>query len=176
MSKQKGFTLIEVSLAIVIGVIVLAGAVALYNQTKIATGNAKAQEKVLRAANAVELLAAESGGAYPTIDQLRGKWITLAPDDARSSPWGGIAGKAGDWTTDPTVRGILDLTMWNTTPWNNFALGNQDYQGLLAYGVNTPGATQSATDFMSGVTKTYHRYIIGIIDPRGNAPCFPIGQ
>ncbi|MNX70139.1 hypothetical protein D3C86_1013800 [compost metagenome] len=176
MSKQKGFTLIEVSLAIVIGVIVLAGAITLYNQSRISAGNAKAQAKVLRSANIVETLAAESGGSYPSLDQLRSKWFAVAPDDARTSPWGGNAGREGIWTTDPSVRGILNLSTWPGAPWINDTLGNIDYQGLLAYGLNTSGATQSATDFITGKTKIYNHYIIGIIDSRGNAPCYPVGN
>ncbi|HEY9854647.1 MAG TPA: type II secretion system protein, partial [Stenomitos sp.] len=62
---QKGFTLIEVSLAIVIGVIVLAGAITLYNQSKVSAGNSKAQEKALALASIVEELAASNNMAYP---------------------------------------------------------------------------------------------------------------
>ncbi|MBO9540725.1 type II secretion system protein [bacterium] len=177
MSKQKGFTLIEVSLAIVIGVIVLAGAIALYNQTKTSTGNAKAKEKVLRAAAVIESMAAEGGGIYPSPKPLQDKWYAVAGEDALMSPWGGVNGKEGTWCFGVAgVKGILEQTTWKTNPWDNYALGNTDYQGMLAYGINTPGATQSAVDYLSGSTKTFHQYVVGVIDPKGNAPLFPVGN
>ena len=45
-ARIPGFTLIEVTLAIVIGVILIAGGTLLYNQAKNSAGNSRAQAKV----------------------------------------------------------------------------------------------------------------------------------
>lgn len=176
MSKHSGFTLIEVSLAIVIGVTVLAGAVALYNQVKLSAGNARAQAKTLRAADLIETMAAQGGGVYPTLEQLRAKWIALGPEDALTSPWGGTAGMPGEWTQDPSVRGIIEVYLWPANPWTKDYLTDRSAQGLLAYGLNTPGATQSVTDAYTKRTKVYSRYVIGLYDSKGTSPWFPVGQ
>jgi len=89
--RQQGFTLIEVSLAIVIGVVILAGGISLYNQTKLSAGNSKAQERVLALASLVEEMGASSiAQSYPTITNLNTIWAQRRPDDAKANPWGGI--------------------------------------------------------------------------------------
>jgi len=84
---QRGFTLIEVALAIVIGVVVLAGSVALYNQTKFAAGSSKAMEKVNSLASLVDELQARML-VYPSIAQLQSEWRGRR-EDYLGNPWGG---------------------------------------------------------------------------------------
>ncbi len=86
--RQAGFTLIEVSLAIVIGVIVLAGAVVLYQQTKLNAANTAAKEKLQTLALLVEEME-QRNFALPSMGQLRTVWKTRRPDDFNKSPWGG---------------------------------------------------------------------------------------
>lgn len=95
----RGFTLIEVSLAIVIGLIVLAGAVALYNQVRESAATGKMKEKVMAAATIIEEIGAQTG-TYPNPapghidDQNRVivKFKQARPDDYDKSPWGGNVG------------------------------------------------------------------------------------
>lgn len=86
--RQAGFTLIEVSLAIVIGVIVLAGAVVLYQQTKLSAANTAAKEKLQSLAIVVEEME-QRNFALPSMGQLRTVWKARRPDDYNKSPWGG---------------------------------------------------------------------------------------
>ena len=101
---QGGFTLIEVALAIVIGVVVLAGSTALYNQTKIAAGNSKAMEKVNALVSLVDELQARML-IYPSITQLQTAWAQRR-EDYLANPWGGQIFSTttgligGDVTTD----------------------------------------------------------------------------
>lgn len=88
----RGFTLIEVTLAIVIGVIMIAGATLLYNQSKISSGNSRAQAKVLALQQLVEEYAANNAGTYPDIESVRSLWKRKRPDDYLKSPWGGQLG------------------------------------------------------------------------------------
>ena len=91
-TRQQGFTLIEVSLAIVIGVVILAGGISLYNQTKLSAGNSKAQERVLALASlAEEMMGSNPGQTYPTLANLSTLWSQRRPDDKWASPWGGNA-------------------------------------------------------------------------------------
>ena len=91
-TRQQGFTLIEVSLAIVIGVVILAGGISLYNQTKLSAGNSKAQERVLALASlAEEMMASNPQQTYPLLRNLSTLWSQRRPDDKWASPWGGSA-------------------------------------------------------------------------------------
>lgn len=87
LACQKGFTLIEVALAIVIGVVLLAGSTALYNQTKIAAGTSKAMEKVNSLASLVDELQARML-VFPPIAQVQSEWRARR-EDYLANPWGG---------------------------------------------------------------------------------------
>ena len=91
--KHEGFTLIEVTLAIVIGIIMVAGATLIYNQAKTAAGNSKANEKVLALQALVEQYAAQNQGIYPAnVSDVNTLWTRQRPDDWDKSPWGGVLG------------------------------------------------------------------------------------
>lgn len=105
----RGFTLIEVTLAIVIGVIMIAGATLLYNQSKISSGNSRAQAKVLALQQLVEEYAANNAGTYPTIESVRALFKRKRPDDYLKSPWGGQVGVILQNQADTGgTRGIAD--------------------------------------------------------------------
>lgn len=86
--RNHGFTLIEVSLAIVIGLIVLAGAVSLYQQNKTSVQDMAARGKVDALYVVIEEMEARNF-ALPNLDDLRTAWKTRRPDDYNLSPWGG---------------------------------------------------------------------------------------
>lgn len=117
----RGFTLIEVTLAIVIGIILIAGATLIYNQAKQAAGNARAQEKVAALGAVVEQWMAADSGIPPDINDLRALWQRDRPDDYGSSPWGGVASPTTD-QNDPTGNGACSGA--STTPSNGILWGN----------------------------------------------------
>lgn len=88
-ARHQGFTLIEVSLAIVIGLIIVAGSVAIFQQSKISAQNSAAKEKLVALSMLVEEVEARNF-AFPTLSQLRTFWSTRRPDDYDKSPWGGV--------------------------------------------------------------------------------------
>lgn len=98
--KYKGFTLIEVTLAIVIGIIMIAGATLIYNQAKNAAGNSKANEKVMALQSLVEQYAAQNQGIYPSdLVDVNILWARQRPDDFNKSPWGGGLGASYNTAT-----------------------------------------------------------------------------
>jgi type II secretory pathway pseudopilin PulG len=72
--NSLGFTLLEVTLAIVIGIFMMAGATILYDQSRSSSGNSRAQAKSASLQQVVEEFAAENGGTYPRITSVRSLW------------------------------------------------------------------------------------------------------
>jgi len=106
----KGFTLIEVTLAIVIGIIMIAGATLIYNQAKVSAGNSRAQAKVASLQSLIEQYMARADGLAPDITALRALWQRTRPDDFNKSPWGGVCNPCGTDQNQSNVPalGILD--------------------------------------------------------------------
>lgn len=104
---RKGFTLVEVALAVAVGLIIIGGAVLGYNAVKDNASNSNARNRVLSAVTMIEEFSAANGGRYPTSAAAGGPfstmWAAKRPDDASASPWGGLAG-AGTGANDGVVE------------------------------------------------------------------------
>lgn len=169
-SGDRGFTLIEVTLAIVIGVVVLAGATVLYRQAAKSAGNVKAQDKTSALAVIVEEVGVRTG-RYPTPAQLRVHWTNHRPD-ALQSPWGGPVGTKGQGE----LQGIVEVPDPFTTPWEADRYRDLGYAGAIGYTVAATGAqTKDVTDYDSERTRTYRGYVIAIWNQDGHNPCFISG-
>ncbi|MNK66226.1 hypothetical protein D3C87_855420 [compost metagenome] len=166
--SQSGFTLIEVTLAIVIGVVVIAGATVLYNQAKNGAANSAAQSKVGAAASVVEEFAAKNFGTYPTATQIRNAWKRARPDDATNSPWGGLNGASG---TDGLITGTAFGAV--ATALGEDATGARS--GAIEYRVATNQATVSVYDLQTESGKTIRGYGVWIYNARGEGPNFVMG-
>lgn len=99
--RAAGFTLIEVSLAIVVGILVVAGSVALFQQSKVSAQNSAAKEKLMSLSMLIEEID-QRNYSLPTMTQLRTHWKTRRPDDYNKSPWGGT------FTVDPVANNCVD--------------------------------------------------------------------
>ena len=90
---RKGFTLVEVALAVAVGLIIIGGAVLGYNAVKDNAANSNARDRVLTAVSMVEEYASSNGGHYPSAgsNTFVTMWKRKRPDDYNSSPWGGLA-------------------------------------------------------------------------------------
>src|SRR4051812_2125246 len=87
---RKGFTLVEVALAVAVGLIIIGGAVLGYNAVKDNASNSNARDRVLTAVSMVEEYASANGGRYPSAGTtFTTMWKSKRPDDYNSSPWGG---------------------------------------------------------------------------------------
>lgn len=103
--RHAGFTLIEVSLAIVIGLILIAGAVVIFQQSRNSAQNAAAKEKLMSLSMLVEELE-QRNFALPSRVQLASFWKQRRPDDYDKSPWGGTFTITGDdWVDGNDVVG-----------------------------------------------------------------------
>ncbi len=162
--SQSGFTLIEVTLAIVIGVVVIAGATVLYNQAKNSAANSAAQNKVNAAAATVEEFAAKNFGRYPDATQFTNAWTRARPDDAANSPWGGLTGD-----TDGIITAALSANVAEV------AAETAGNVGSIEYRVATTPATYSVYDRQSQSNKTVRNYGIWIYDGQGRGPNFVAG-
>lgn len=167
---ERGFTLIEVTLAIVLGIFVVAGSILMYRQALLSAGNVKAQDKTSSLAVLIEEYAVRTG-RYPTHDQLRKLWVKNR-DDALLSPWGGSLGSLGLGAAD----GIAMSSSAFTDPWYPDTYFNPDYAGVIAYFVANNGAeTKEVTDYDSNRARVYRGYVIGMWNQDGHDPCFVAG-
>ncbi|MEB3187886.1 MAG: prepilin-type N-terminal cleavage/methylation domain-containing protein [bacterium] len=170
---QTGFTLVEVALAIVIGVVLLAGSAALYNQTKIAAGTSKAMEKRGALASLVDELQARIL-VFPSIAQLQVEWRNRR-DDYLGNPWGG--GLSG--TTTGILGGdVLTDTQFGDVPsgvsgWDNASLpggitvpASPDDAGKLIYLRGTDSRYFWVRDVTSLRTIRVRYYAVGIVGNR----------
>ena len=182
--KRKGFTLIEVALAIVIGVIMIAGATLIYNQAKTSAGNSRAEEKVIGLQQSVEAYAAQNAGSYPgNLNVIGDLWQTARPADNTTSPWGGPVGSAvstGGVIGDQGLAPDFALTFVTTGAPTLIASSSPTVQttgvptaiGLLVYDLTTQ--TTAVGEINSPLVNVNH-YGIYIMDSNGRGPNFVVG-
>lgn len=87
-SGQGGFTLLEIGLALGIGIIIAAGVTAFYNQTRDNAGDAAMRQRIGSLQSVVEGLYSAQGQS-PHLDDVQVAWKARRPDDYYKSPWGG---------------------------------------------------------------------------------------
>jgi len=193
--KRRGFTLVEVTLAIVIGIIMIAGATLIYNQAKNSAGNSRAQAKVVSLQQLVEEYAAQNQGLYPDqLGNVQALWTRKRPDDWNKSPWGGLIGSAfspssltgagvGSWTAATTISSASlgagggattaipssPAAVLTGTTINTFA-------GALVYDYNRDNASWSyGGDIMTNTSVGVRGYGVFIADQQGRWPNFIAG-
>jgi len=172
--KKKGFTLIEVTLAIVIGIVMIAGATLIYNQAKNSAGNSRASSKVVAFQQVIEEFAAQNQGVYPTnMRDINDLWVRKRPDDWNKSPWGGVLGTSFSPNSvhvnyAPTLtaaQGIGVLTIANVV-----TLGTQAAPAAALDGARTlttsSGYAGSVTVAAGGIYSGYTTAHDGAIDVR----------
>lgn len=194
--QKRGFTLIEVTLAIVIGIIMIAGATLIYNQAKTSAGNSRAQAKVLALQQLVEEYAARAEGLYPNVlNDLNSLWARKRPDDWNKSPWGGVLGSkyrdqgGGVANWPPSVIEVnfnastSAMTSSNhPTSGSGAQLGaNGTQTGGLVYDLDPTNAiwqygdAVQVGDIMTNRTVTVKGYAVYICDQQGRYPNFITG-
>lgn len=183
--KEQGFTLIEVSLAIVIGVVILAGAITLYNQSKVSAGNSKMNDKVVALTSMIESMAASNNGTYPAVASVVTSWQAQRPSDAGQSPWGGsLANGAGGsvvtfynapGTTGNFMASAANFTVAQTQAW---AAANTPVAsaGTLYYYAPPTNATGSFFDANTNAQGVIvNNYVIAGSLNTGVSPAFVMG-
>lgn len=180
---RKGFTLVEVALAVAVGLIIIGGAVLGYNAVKDNASNSNARNRVLSGVTMVEEYAAANGGRYPASvagasgaagGSFSTMWKAKRTDDFNLSPWGGETGDVSDGVTEvgPTAAAAADasgaaaIELAHGITAGGAEAANMNYVSLTRAGANTwsaitAGSTSSKT--------TFKNYALGIADKNGNA-------
>lgn len=186
LGKQAGFTLIEVTLAIVIGVIMIGGAVVLYQQGKTSAGNSRAKQKVESLRAMAEEMGQRNFGVYPTVDQLRTQWARRRADDYNQSPWGGQIngfddntnrGISSEGATDPNTGDITAIAgaYGNPLPNGGGRPATLGQTGMLYYYRLPNRFRLTLYDRTSDRYVRTPDYAVGMANLDGNLFVFPTG-
>lgn len=165
---RKGFTLVEVALAVAVGLIIIGGAVLGYGAVKDNAANSNARSKVLSTLSIVEEYAAGNGGSYPALATMQTLLPTKRPDDYNKSPWGGDVGTS-------VASGVVSLvTTGFTAGASREAAGDLGaatqlngvaYSAGLLYGTFSGWGTVLTTG--SSTQERFRGYAIGMYDKNG---------
>lgn len=181
---RKGFTLVEVALAVAVGLIVIGGAIVGFNSVRENAQNSAARQKVDAAVAIVESVAASNNQMYPTSTTadngatpavgtgiVTQTWIKQR-QDWNANPWGGPVGDAGDGVTELapaafgsaaqlTTPGAVSVLTAVTAPPLPANAGNLIYQSATG--------TQWGTvnDASVGTPKVVKGYVVSIYDKTG---------
>jgi len=179
---RKGFTLVEVALAVAVGLIIIGGAVLGYNAVKDNASNSNARNRVLSGVTMVEEYAAANGGQFPDSANAGGSftqmWEKKRPDDKATSPWGGTTGaEDGVDENDPVVAASLDasaaVAAADITVGDLSTVANAENAANMNYVSLTKGTgSEEWASYTAGSTAsktTFKNYAVGIADKTGIA-------
>lgn len=179
---RKGFTLVEVALAVAVGLIVIGGAIVGFNSVRENAQNSAARQKVDAAVAIVESVAASNNQMYPASNPATTNTTTNIGDgilsqtwvkqrqDFGANPWGGPTGDVNDGVTEiapaafgtatqlTTPGATASVTMGGAVPAN---AGNLIYQSATGTQWGT------VTDASIGQNKVVKGYVVSIYDKTG---------
>lgn len=169
-APRPGFTLLEVALAAIVGILVIYGALESYEQRKQSAGDAIARERVTNALGTVASYTATNGKIPASgTNQFANAWSALHPDEKSQSPWGGSTGDPtlGVSEDSPLSVGSLDPAaapdVTSTLATNGARQSNLYYVSLQ----NTANYV-SVTPRNAPVTTTCKSFVLSIYDASGN--------
>jgi prepilin-type N-terminal cleavage/methylation domain-containing protein len=177
-ARSRGFTMIEIILVIVIGVVLVASGTVMYRQYRQSVGDAAAFDRVNALQNVVESTYAQmqsmpgvtTTGTYPPLSTVASAWQLKRPQDYANSPWGGIAGAGvgGVSQASSMAGGIANGAVPPPNTGDN---------GILYYWRATnPNTYVSASDSAGGQTTSvaFYNYIVTIVSnlPVNGAPAY----
>jgi prepilin-type N-terminal cleavage/methylation domain-containing protein len=192
---RKGFTLVEVALAVAVGLIVIGGAIVGFNAVRENASNSSARQKVDAAVGIVENLAASRNQIYPTSgvtaagaagDSLFATTWKAQRPDWNANPWGGLNtdsdAAAGNGVTEFAAasfghasQATADAVVDPATPsvvapaaGATDGAGNLIYQTALATGPWGRVADSETGVGALATLKTVKGYYIALYDKGGN--------
>jgi len=153
MKTRKGFTLVEVALAVAVGLIIIGGAVLGYNAVKDNASNSNARNRVLSAVTMIEEYSAANGGLYPAsaaagTGPFTTMWVAKRSDDKAISPWGGASGGV---TVNSANTGVTEVAPSNFGSADS-AAATAATAGLLGYTDGAAVATAATMQYASSTT------------------------
>lgn len=172
LGLRPAFTLVEVALAIAVGLLIISGSVIMYNATRDAAASSAARERVNKASTFIAEYAGANNGQYPVSAASGGAFTTMwkqkQPDDYNSSPWGG---STGDPTTGVTeMNPITDGTQDPSAAPNHASDLTVDSSKAanLIYVSITGNRFAKLQQYSNPTSVTARGYAISIYDRTGN--------
>jgi prepilin-type N-terminal cleavage/methylation domain-containing protein len=170
MTKRRGFTLLEVALAVVVGLSIMYGVFLSYEAKKESAGNSIARERLTNAMGTMEAYVA-SKGSLPVSGsgEFSRSWAALHPDEKALSPWGGATGDPtlGVSEDPPLAQGNLDASqapdVTGTSTVDPTRQSNLYYRSLA----NTAQFVKVGSR-ANPTPQAFHGYVLGIYDAKGN--------
>ncbi len=164
---RRGFTLVEVALVTVLGLVIIAGTVIAYNANKAQAAGADARKRIQIGQTVIEEFAAANHD-YPVsgANQFVTMWATSHADEAARSPWGGSAGIAQGAVEDsPFTDGAGDAA---SAPDKTSAVAADGARhGCLHYTSVANSGYVKVDTRNTGETKTLRAYVLSIYDSSG---------
>lgn len=176
LKARKGFTLVEVALAVAVGLIIIGGAVLGYNAVKDNAANSNARDRVLTAVSMVEEYASANGGRYPSAggNTFITMWKSKRPDDYNASPWGGTtAGTNGADEATTAFAGSTaapSVATVTTAVTGIGTVGTADTNkaaDMIYMPVAAAAPWASITAFSTASATAVKNYAVGIFDKNG---------
>lgn len=164
---ETGFTLLEIGLALSIGLLALMTVVVFYSQVKDSSGDAAMREKIGSLQSVVESLYLAQGSC-PDLTTVKQAWVAKRPD-ALKSPWGGDiydlsaaprAGITGGMVQAGDVRGAVE---------SSIGVGALYYYFVVNPGTTTSNAVATASlyDVTLGANVTVTGYGVAGLKHKG---------
>jgi len=153
-------------LVITIGIVIITSGTILYRQYSESVGTSNALDKVMALQETVEYLAAtdpSSDIAYPDEPSLERIWVAKRPNDAYSSPWGGLTAYGQANPANALLGGGVNTGIVPDPA--------TDASGVLHYWVSASrGGPLTANDTTGGVASSVTRrdYLVGICPNRSS--------
>lgn len=175
--SRKGFTLVEVALAVAVGLIVIGGAIVGFNAVRENAQNSAARGKVDAAVAIVENLAASNNQIYPasndtTPSAVSTTWAKQRPD-FNANPWGGPTGDTTDGVTELAPGDFGSATSLTGPAAAATVLVAADAPptpanaGNVIYKTATTQQWGTVTDASIGQLKVVKGYVVSIYDKTG---------
>jgi prepilin-type N-terminal cleavage/methylation domain-containing protein len=188
---RKGFTLVEVALAVAVGLIVIGGAIVGFNAVRENAFNSAARQKVDAAMVIVENIAAANNQIYPTSvandaaaqSAFSRTWQTQRTTDFNANPWGGALVEADGVIEVPaisfghttealaTAATVTAPATGTYTPVTTAVPTDAGARaGTVSYNSAAPGGLWGKqTDISDGSVKVIKGYTVSMFDKLGNA-------
>lgn len=133
-----GFTLMEVGLAITVGIVLVAAGSMAYMGAKDSAGDTAARQRIADLQTVIENKFT-TNGVFPSITEVQQLWLSSRLDATRS-PWGGDVYTGVPGWAETGIEG-MDLT---GTPASISAMTSQKDAVLYYYRLNRPGSPAPA--------------------------------
>lgn len=169
---RAGFTLVEVALAVAVGLTIIGGAVLGYNAVKDNASNSTARSRVLTFITMIEEWSSANSGRIPASVTAGGPvsamWATRHPEDANMNAWGGTNTFAVTEYT-PINFGSATAPAVSTQAFANIT--GTDRASSLSYITGTTPATPwiGITATSTQTVMAVKNYAVGINDKTGGA-------